>query len=136
MLCIKVCTNTWGWFLLRSPRLVVLKILTKMMGGLVLSSLIAACLALSLATAQVNDRPIIGVYTQPSDANLQQYGEQFIAASYVKFIEGAGARVVPIRYIPPLNHFKSYTTQHSSSLTLINPDTHSAAARSNHSLTL
>ena len=25
MLCIKVCTNTWGWFLLRSPRLVVLK---------------------------------------------------------------------------------------------------------------
>ena len=26
MLCIKVCTNTWGWFLLRSPRLVVLKL--------------------------------------------------------------------------------------------------------------
>eukprot|EP00026_Physarum_polycephalum_P012768 Phypoly_transcript_13097.p1 GENE.Phypoly_transcript_13097~~Phypoly_transcript_13097.p1 ORF type:complete len:315 (+),score=38.94 Phypoly_transcript_13097:117-1061(+) len=57
-----------------------------------------ACFVIFSAAQAVNDRPIIGVYTQPSDSDLQQFGEQFIAASYVKFIEGAGARVVPIRY--------------------------------------
>jgi len=29
---------------------------------------------------------------------VAQFGEQFIAASYIKFVEGAGARVAPIRY--------------------------------------
>jgi hypothetical protein len=71
------------------------------MGGPLL--FLVACLALSLSAAQVNDRPIIGVYTQPSDSDLLQYGEQFIAASYVKFIEGAGARVAPIRFVMHLH---------------------------------
>jgi len=40
-----------------------------------------------------NDRPIIGILTQPSGN-----GEQYIAASYVKYIESGGGRVVPVFY--------------------------------------
>lgn len=48
----------------------------------------------------VNDRPIIGVYAQP--ASIMQGGE-YIAASYVKWIESAGGRVVPIGYDAPFS---------------------------------
>ncbi|XP_060815289.1 gamma-glutamyl hydrolase-like [Bombus pascuorum] len=41
----------------------------------------------------VNNRPIIGILAQEKFSNNFQ---SYIAASYVKFIEGAGARVVPI----------------------------------------
>ncbi len=63
------------------------------------STLLFCFISLLLGTsfAVVNDRPIIGVYTQPSSSEIAQFGEQFIAASYVKFMEGAGARVVPVR---------------------------------------
>ncbi|GAA6223889.1 gamma-glutamyl hydrolase-like [Lates japonicus] len=47
---------------------------------------------------QLNYRPIIGVLAQenlPGDQLAQ--GSSYIAASYVKYLEGAGARVVPIR---------------------------------------
>lgn len=49
---------------------------------------------------QINDRPIVGVLTQEVGWHLEskwpgQYSS-YIAASYVKFIEGGGARVVPI----------------------------------------
>merc|ERR1711907_866729 len=40
-----------------------------------------------------NDRPIIGVLTQPIDDNTS-----YIAASYVKFLEAAGARVAPVHF--------------------------------------
>ncbi|CAN9506030.1 unnamed protein product [Ophioblennius macclurei] len=46
--------------------------------------------------AETNDRPIIGVLAQEvnrSNPNDRSY----IAASYVKFLESAGARVVPVR---------------------------------------
>ncbi|KAK2579204.1 hypothetical protein KPH14_008176 [Odynerus spinipes] len=47
-----------------------------------------------------NDRPIIGILTEEINYRLNQiYPEQYksyIAASYVKFVEGAGGRVVPI----------------------------------------
>ncbi|KAH0951379.1 hypothetical protein HN011_007138 [Eciton burchellii] len=49
---------------------------------------------------ELNDRPIIGILTQEIDHNLNnKYPNQYhsyIAASYVKFVEGAGARPVPI----------------------------------------
>ncbi|CAL1686453.1 unnamed protein product [Lasius platythorax] len=49
---------------------------------------------------ELNDRPIIGILTQEIDYNLdKKYPNQYhsyIAASYVKFVEGAGARPVPI----------------------------------------
>jgi len=38
----------------------------------------------------------LGILTQPTNANLRQYGKSYIAASYVKFVEAAGARVVPV----------------------------------------
>jgi len=41
-----------------------------------------------------NDWPIIGIYAQPSAATRSDY----IAASYVKWIESAGGRVVPLPY--------------------------------------
>ncbi|XP_075063120.1 gamma-glutamyl hydrolase-like [Mixophyes fleayi] len=45
-----------------------------------------------------NDRPIIGIITQEvSDEVFFQYGKTYIADSYVKFLESAGCRVVPIR---------------------------------------
>jgi len=42
------------------------------------------------------DRPVIGVLTQPSLTELNQWGSSYIAASYVKYLEAAGAQVVPI----------------------------------------
>lgn len=43
---------------------------------------------------QVNERPTIGVLSQPGDPAPP--GRSYIAASYVKWVEAAGARVVPI----------------------------------------
>jgi len=43
-------------------------------------------------------RPIIGVFSQPTSGTLKPHGTSYIAASYVKFLESAGARVVPIHY--------------------------------------
>ena len=54
-------------------------------------------LVITTATYCLNNRPIIGILAQrfhqpPQFAN----GTSYISASYVKFLEGAGARVVPI----------------------------------------
>ena len=51
--------------------------------------------ALAFAAGAVNTRPIIGIL----DQNL--HGDEshtYIAASYVKWVESAGARVVPLLY--------------------------------------
>ena len=55
-----------------------------------------------------NDRPIVGVLSQPlgveaegaasGGANNNTTRQTYIAASYIKFLEAAGARVVPIHY--------------------------------------
>jgi gamma-glutamyl hydrolase len=49
-----------------------------------------------------NDRPIVGILTQDTrstgNPKFQQLGRTYIPASYVKWIESAGARVVPIPY--------------------------------------
>ncbi|KAM9810577.1 gamma-glutamyl hydrolase [Neosynchiropus ocellatus] len=45
-----------------------------------------------------NDRPIIGILTMiVVDKDLKPFGETFIGASYVKYVESGGCRVVPIR---------------------------------------
>lgn len=46
--------------------------------------------------AALNNRPIIGILSQPGDPAPN--GESYIAASYVKWVEAAGARVIPIFY--------------------------------------
>jgi gamma-glutamyl hydrolase len=48
------------------------------------------------AVAAGTTRPIIGILTQPTGSSLAPLGSSYIAASYVKWIESAGARVVPI----------------------------------------
>ena len=60
-------------------------------------------LLLSLSSVLANtDWPIIGVFAQPSSSSNAACGGscQYIAASYVKYLESAGARVVPIDYNP------------------------------------
>lgn len=57
-------------------------------------------LLLTLSYAKVNDWPIIGVFTQPTSSTEGNCGGDclYIASSYVKYLESAGARVVPINY--------------------------------------
>ena len=47
-----------------------------------------------------NNYPIIGVFTQPSSSHEGSCGGKclYLAASYVKHLEAAGARVVPVDY--------------------------------------
>ncbi|KAM4705696.1 gamma-glutamyl hydrolase [Rhinophrynus dorsalis] len=46
----------------------------------------------------VNQRPVIGILAQETHfPELLSYGRSYIAASYVKTIESAGARVIPIK---------------------------------------
>ncbi|EDW30432.1 GL17839 [Drosophila persimilis] len=54
-----------------------------------------------LVAASANSSPVIGVLTQEvyTDGLISRHFENktsYIAASYVKYLEGAGARVVPI----------------------------------------
>ncbi|XP_034726430.1 zgc:171566 [Etheostoma cragini] len=66
-------------------------------------AVLAACVCGAAAAAAgrrqpLNHRPVIGVLAQenlPDDQFAR--GSSYIAASYVKYLEGAGARVVPIR---------------------------------------
>lgn len=51
---------------------------------------------LSLAVEGLNLRPVLGVLSQPRENNDNT--TSYIAASYVKFLEAAGARVVPVRF--------------------------------------
>lgn len=48
----------------------------------------------------INNRPIIGIFTQPTTSTQGNCGGNclYIAASYVKYIESSGGRVVPINY--------------------------------------
>ncbi|XP_053181716.1 gamma-glutamyl hydrolase [Scomber japonicus] len=46
----------------------------------------------------VNERPVIGILTQlVSDEVMKPYGRTYIPASYVKYIESGGSRVMPIK---------------------------------------
>ena len=49
---------------------------------------------------RLNNYPIIGVFTQPSSSSNENCGGDclYLAASYVKQMESAGARVVPVNY--------------------------------------
>lgn len=75
--------------------------------GILLASFVAAFALIAFGTAaslqpklSLNDRPIIGVLTQEIswhlDGKWPGVFKSYIAASYVKFVEGGGARVVPI----------------------------------------
>lgn len=53
-------------------------------------------LSAAAAVGKATDRPVIGVLAQGTYGHFAQFGNMYIAASYVKFLESAGARVVPI----------------------------------------
>ncbi|KAJ7420720.1 hypothetical protein BTVI_20683 [Pitangus sulphuratus] len=58
----------------------------------------AAAFVLRERSAERNDKPIIGILAQECHfGEFQSFGRSYIAASYVKFVESAGARAVPIR---------------------------------------
>jgi len=45
-----------------------------------------------------NPQPVIGILTQPTDDNQMVYGDQYVVASYVKWIESSGARAYFVYY--------------------------------------
>lgn len=61
-----------------------------------------------VAYAGAYDRPIIGILAQPCVDDKQRWGASYIAASYVKWIESAGAQVVPIPFNSSAAVLKSY----------------------------
>ncbi|KAM4612793.1 gamma-glutamyl hydrolase [Polymixia lowei] len=68
----------------------------------VLTACLCLCGPVAAGTPQlVNYRPIIGVLAQENHPEDQfARGSSYIAASYIKYVEAAGARAVPIR----INH--------------------------------
>ncbi|XP_071796477.1 gamma-glutamyl hydrolase-like isoform X2 [Asterias amurensis] len=70
-----------------------------------LFTLVGLSSVITLASA-VNNRPIIGVLSQTTSGDFEQFGEAWVAASYVKMLESAGARVVPILVHQPDEYYK------------------------------
>jgi len=68
-------------------------------------------LVFTVACVAENLKPIIGIIAQPTDSDDMKYGKSYIAASYVKFIESAGGRVVPIVYDTPEPELKTLFNQ-------------------------
>lgn len=65
-----------------------------------MNRVIFLCFCLSVITA-LNNSPVIGILTIPSDDDYTQYPSSkysYFAASYVKYVESSGARVLPIPY--------------------------------------
>ncbi|KAE8279683.1 Gamma-glutamyl hydrolase [Larimichthys crocea] len=58
------------------------------------------------SSASTNDRPIIGVLAQDLRTPRENY-TSYIAASYVKFLEAAGARVVPVMINKTAEEYKT-----------------------------
>ena len=54
---------------------------------------------------RLNNRPVIGILSHPGDGASGRLNNSknasYIAASYVKFVESAGARVIPLIYNEP-----------------------------------
>ncbi|VAH21205.1 unnamed protein product [Triticum turgidum subsp. durum] len=67
--------------------------------------LLLALLGTSSADPAVYDRPVIGIVTHPGDGAAGRIDNgtstSYIGASYVKFVEAGGARVIPLIYNEP-----------------------------------
>ncbi|XP_063768491.1 gamma-glutamyl hydrolase-like isoform X2 [Eleginops maclovinus] len=90
----------FAWILART-RLLNKEVLSQLHDELVSAGVSINHLAVSdqtgceRAKAKINERPIIGILAQ-ENRTPAPYSTAYIAASYVKFLESAGARVVPI----------------------------------------
>mmetsp|Transcript_6683 Transcript_6683/g.15389 ORF Transcript_6683/g.15389 Transcript_6683/m.15389 type:complete len:312 (+) Transcript_6683:3-938(+) len=60
--------------------------------------LLMSAVLVAVVTCATNDRPVIGILTQDTDSSMSKWGGTYLAASYVKYIESAGGRVVPIPF--------------------------------------
>lgn len=56
--------------------------------------LVFAFSSFALNQATTTLRPVVGIFTQP----VPFQNEEILVASYVKYVEAAGARVIPVRY--------------------------------------
>ncbi|KAL0217835.1 hypothetical protein RCL1_008684 [Eukaryota sp. TZLM3-RCL] len=63
--------------------------------------LLLSAFVILLVAARPDVLPTIGVLTHPSTEVLEQYGPNYLSASYVKWTEMAGARAVPILWDAP-----------------------------------
>lgn len=60
----------------------------------------------SSSFVSVNDRPIIGIVTEEVKTQFDPNATSYITASYVKFLESGGARVVPIMIRKPKAYYE------------------------------
>ncbi|BFZ03521.1 hypothetical protein BsWGS_06560 [Bradybaena similaris] len=58
---------------------------------------------MGIKAAEINNRPIIGILAEDT---VSPYGKTYISITYVKYLEQAGARVVPIRGNQPLTYYQ------------------------------
>ena len=66
----------------------------------IINTLLLLGIVYGIPVQDINNRPIIGVLAQhfhPSNPLPDTPGDSFIAASYVNYLQAAGARVVPIK---------------------------------------
>ncbi|KAE8619469.1 hypothetical protein XENTR_v10009802 [Xenopus tropicalis] len=77
------------------------------MAPLSLALLLFGWLLPGAAGTELNNRPIIGIVAQEvTDKEFFPFGATYIADSYVKFLESAGSRVVPIRLNLPEEEYR------------------------------
>ncbi|XP_038048291.1 gamma-glutamyl hydrolase-like [Patiria miniata] len=68
------------------------------------STLFLSLILCVVSSDALNDSPVIGVLSQSTPS--KKYGDAYIAASYVKFVESAGARVVPLLIDQPDSYYE------------------------------
>jgi gamma-glutamyl hydrolase len=79
----------------------------------------------------VNERPVIGILTQPEEVGLNRsaQNETYITSTYIKFIESVGGRVIPIHYTHSFSRIDELMSQVNGilftggDLDLVNPET-------------
>lgn len=73
-------------------------------------------IAAAVHTVFAHNRPIVGILSMPNTAYSKSLGASFFPASYVKFLESGGARVVPIPYDLPSAQLATLLSQINGAL--------------------
>jgi gamma-glutamyl hydrolase len=73
-------------------------------GQVVIATLFIIQCGLAGSLAEVNNRPILGILAEDTHS---PYGSTYIPVNYVKFLQQAGARVVPIRGNQSLDYYRT-----------------------------
>ncbi|GIZ01035.1 gamma-glutamyl hydrolase [Caerostris extrusa] len=67
----------------------------------------------------INNRLVIGIMTEELNSTVVPEAKSFMLASYVKFIEAAGARVVPIWIRQPVSYYEDIMSKINGILFLV-----------------